>query len=218
MNNSGERHMTGKGTETTREYAGADTLEREPFRQFEAWLKDAEESGIPHPETMVLATASSSGKPSARIVLLKGCDENGFVFYTNYESRKAVELSENPQASLLFYWEELARQIRVEGLVEKTSREETRRYFATRPFPRQLGSWASRQGRVIEGREVLEDRLTLFRQLFGEAGSAPPPPYWGGFRLIPSRFEYWMGRDDRLHDRFCYEKGEDGWTILRLSP
>ena len=189
-----------------------------PFKQFQIWFEQAEAAGSKLPNAMTLATATRDGVPSARVVLLKGFDERGFVFFTNYESQKGTELQENPIAALNFYWSALDRQVRVTGHVTKTSREESEEYFHTRPVDSQLGAWASRQSKVIGSREVLEERM---RQLMSEydGKQIPLPHYWGGFRLSPISIEFWQNRASRLHDRLRYTRQDnDNWLIERLSP
>lgn len=190
----------------------------DPFAQFTVWFQEALAAEVYETNAMTLATASSDGRPSARIVLLKGFDDDGFVFYTNYESRKGRDLAENPYATLLFYWPELTRQVRVEGTVERVSREESDAYFQSRGELSRLGAWASRQSQVIAGREVLDERMSeLITEYQGK--DIPIPPFWGGYRLTPSSFEFWHGRPSRLHDRLCYTCQEHGaWRITRLSP
>jgi pyridoxamine 5'-phosphate oxidase len=167
--------------------------------------------------SMTLGTASKDGQPSARIVLLKSFDDRGFVFYTNYHSRKGKELSDNPRACLLFYWPQLWRQVRVEGDVEKVSTAESEAYFQSRPLGSRLGAWASNQSEVVETREVLESRFAELEKRFGE--DVPRPEHWGGYRLKPNSIEFWQGRDNRLHDRLLYRLQEDGsWSIERLGP
>lgn len=192
-------------------------VDPDPFRQFEKWLKRAEGVVRRLPNAMALATSTPDGEPSARMVLLKGFDGQGFVFYTNYESQKAEELAENPRASLLFYWSELGRQIRITGTVARVSRQESEAYFDTRPLDSQLGAWASRQSEVISGRKVLEDRVKdLAREYEGRA--VPAPPFWGGYRLAPDSIEFWQEREGRLHDRLRYCKTAESWVLERLSP
>ncbi|MGN6625168.1 MAG: pyridoxamine 5'-phosphate oxidase [Tepidisphaeraceae bacterium] len=195
-------------------------VDADAIRQFERWLKEAEDARVPEPNAMTVATATASGIPSARILLLKGVDARGFVFFTNYESRKGRELSENPRAALVFFWEPLERQVRVEGTVERVSREESRRYFDVRPRASRIGAWASRQSTVVPSRESLEQReIELdrqFRDQFGE--SVPLPEFWGGYRVVPSVIEFWQGRPSRLHDRLRYTRQGDRWAIERLSP
>ena len=193
-------------------------LDPDPIKQFDVWFTAAAKAGIHDANAMALATATLDGKPSARVVLLKDFDESGFVFYTNYASEKGRQLEENPRAALVLYWMEVERQIRVEGTVEKTSREESEQYFHTRPAGAQLGAWASRQSEVIDARRVLNARLEEITERFAQ-GEIPLPPHWGGYRLKPERIEFWQGRPDRLHDRFRYTRQKDGsWQIDRLAP
>ncbi len=190
----------------------------DPLRQFDLWFDEAVRSGLTEPNGMTLATVDAAGRPAARIVLLKGYDQRGFVFYTSYESRKARELDVNPRAALCFWWPELERQVRIEGTVEKTSAEESDSYFRSRPRESQLGAWVSDQSAVIAGREVLEQRLAELEAQY--AGSEiPRPPRWGGYRLVPDMIEFWQGREARLHDRLRYRRGSgDTWLMERLSP
>jgi pyridoxamine 5'-phosphate oxidase len=193
-------------------------VDADPLAQFQAWFREARESGLRLPEAVVLATAAADGAPSARMVLLKGADERGFSFFTNTESRKARELAANPQAALLFYWDPLGRQLRVEGRAAPVSGEEAAAYFATRPRGSQIAAWASRQSGALEDRDELEAEVQR-RAAELEGGDVPLPPWWGGYRLVPERYEFWQHRDDRLHDRLAYEPdGAGGWTIVRLSP
>jgi pyridoxamine 5'-phosphate oxidase len=201
----------------TRTLAEGD-LDADPFEQFRSWLHEAETAGIVLPEVMTLATASADGSPSARMVLLKGCDERGLVFHTNYESRKARELEKNPRAAVVLYWNQLGRQVRVDGRVTRGSEAESEAYFRTRPLGGQLGAWASRrQSEVIESRDVLDDRVEELCARYAD-GEVPLPPFWGGYRLEPGSFEFWQHRDDRLHDRFRYRRDGSRWVIERLSP
>ena len=189
-----------------------------PFQQFQKWFDQALAAQLTEPNAMTLATATQSGKPSARMVLLKDFDERGFVFYTNYKSRKGQELAENPQAALVFWWAELERQVRISGQVEKLSNQESDEYFHSRPFSSRLGAWASAQSQVISDRVVLELRLQELQTEY-ENKDVPRPPHWGGFRVIPTVIEFWQGRPNRLHDRLDYRRLNDGrWLIERLSP
>ena len=189
----------------------------DPIIQFSQWWEDALTSKIDEVNAMALSTVTPEGKPSARIVLLKGFDEHGFVFFTNYESEKGVHLSINPFASLVFFWKELERQVRIEGPCEKISAEESDLYFHSRPLGSRIGAWASPQSRVIEGRKDLEDNLKNLEGRF-TTEDVPRPPHWGGFVVIPETIEFWQGRSSRLHDRIVYSKGEEGWSIVRLAP
>ena len=189
----------------------------DPIIQFSQWWEDALTSKIDEVNAMALSTVTPEGKPSARIVLLKGFDEHGFVFFTNYESEKGVHLSINPFASLVFFWKELERQVRIEGPCEKISAEESDLYFHSRPLGSRIGAWASPQSRVIEGRKDLEDNLKTLEGRF-TTEDIPRPPHWGGFVVIPETIEFWQGRSSRLHDRIVYNKGEEGWSIVRLAP
>jgi pyridoxamine 5'-phosphate oxidase len=193
-------------------------LHPEPLKQFEAWFTEARGTELELPEAMALATVSAEGSPSVRMVLLKGFDERGFVFYSGLESRKARELDGNPRAALLFYWPPHGRQVRIEGTVEPVSREETEAYFATRPRGSQIGAWASRQSEPLASRDELEAAARDVAARF-QGRELPLPPAWGGFRLLAARYEFWQHRDDRLHDRLVYQpKGDGSWRIERLSP
>jgi pyridoxamine 5'-phosphate oxidase len=189
----------------------------DPFKQFQLWLDEAIGAKLPQPLGMTLATAGANGKPSARLVLLRGFDERGFVFFTNYDSRKSRELHENPWAALVFYWPELDRQVRIEGQVERVSEEESDAYFQTRPRGSQLGAWASPQSQVISDRASLDRRMHELMKKY-EAGPVPRPPHWGGFRLRPEMIEFWQGQANRLHDRLRYRRLETGWHLERLAP
>jgi pyridoxamine 5'-phosphate oxidase len=191
-------------------------LESDPLRQFERWFEDARGSGLAVPEAMALATATAAGRPSVRMVLLKGADDRGFTFHTNYESRKGAELAANPHAALLFHWQPLGRQVRVEGRVERVGVEESEAYFRTRPLGSRLAAWASPQSRPLTGRAELERLYAEARERFDE--DVPLPPAWGGLRLVPEAYEFWEHGDDRLHDRVRYERGGDGWSKTRLAP
>ncbi|MBF2025842.1 MAG: pyridoxamine 5'-phosphate oxidase [Oscillatoriales cyanobacterium C42_A2020_001] len=189
----------------------------DPIQQFQIWFKQALSADLVEPNAMTIATATKDGIPSARIVLLKGVDERGFVFYTNYESRKGRELTENPQAVLVFWWGMLERQVRIEGSVEKVAAAETEAYFRSRPRGSQLGAWASEQSRVIPNRQVLEQQLENLTRTY-ENRDIPRPPHWGGFRVVPDAIEFWQGRPNRLHDRLRYRRENGTWIIERLSP
>jgi pyridoxamine 5'-phosphate oxidase len=189
----------------------------DPIEQFRKWFDEALAADLHEPNAMTLATATPDGKPSARIVLLKGFDARGFVFYTNYEGRKGRELAENPRAALVFYWGELERQVRVEGHVWRVLEEESDAYYASRPRGSRLGAWASAQSRSVERRELVEERLReLEREYTGR--EVPRPPFWGGYRVEPEEIEFWQGRENRLHDRLVYRWSSDGWRIERLQP
>jgi pyridoxamine 5'-phosphate oxidase len=193
-------------------------IDRDPIRQFQIWLDDAIAANIPLAEAMTLATATPDGKPAARMVLLKQVDQHGFVFFTNYRSAKARQLDANPFAALVFYWNLLERQVRVEGSVVRTSAEESREYFQTRPRESQIGAWASEQSEVIAGRDVLERRARELETLYCDR-DVDCPEHWGGYRLKPERIEFWKGRVGRLHDRILYELDPNRtWSISRLAP
>ena len=205
-----------------REYGLAGLTESDvdpnPFKQFDKWFQQALAAGLPEPNAMTLATATPDGKPSARVVLLKGFDEHGFVFFTNYESQKGRELSANPLAALVCYWVELERQVRISGRVTRVSGKESEAYFHNRPLGSQLGAWASQQSEVVSGRKILEDRLQQLTQEYQEK-PVPLPPYWGGYRVAPEAIEFWQGRPNRLHDRLRYAiQPGNQWLIERLSP
>ena len=193
-------------------------LARDPFRQFEKWFQEAEASKLVEPNAMIVASATRDGRPSARTMLLKAVDGRGFVFYTNYESRKGRELDANPRVTLVFPWFAFERQVIVEGPVAKVPREEAEAYFHSRPLASQLGAWASAQSTIVPGRKALEEAMKAVEQKY--AGQPVPlPPYWGGYRVTPETVEFWQGRRSRLHDRLRYRRGADGsWTVERLSP
>jgi pyridoxamine 5'-phosphate oxidase len=193
-------------------------VDPDPLGQFAAWFADAREAGLRLPEAMALATAAPDGSPAARMVLLKGFDRRGFVFFSSYGSRKARELEANPRAALLFYWDPLGRQVRIEGAVERCGAEESAAYVATRPRGSRLSALASPQSEVVESREALEAAVAALAERYGE-GELPLPEDWGGFRVRPARFEFWQHREDRLHDRLLYLPGPgESWTIERLAP
>lgn len=191
--------------------------DRDPIELFEDWFKAAEESGLFLPESMALATATKDGAPSARMILLKGVDPRGFVFYTNYGSRKAEELEANPKAALCFHWAVLERQVRIEGVVERVSHEESQAYYDSRGHGSRIGAWASRQSQHLPSRETLEERVRHFAKEYpGE--EVPLPPFWGGYLLRPSRIEFWQGKADRLHERLVFSRDGERWTTQRLYP
>jgi len=205
--------------EYTRGGLREDDLAVDPFSQFNKWFNEAITAVVNEPNAMTLATATREGVPSARTVLLKGCESSGFVFYTNYDSQKGRELAENPHAALVFFWPELERQVRVAGPVEKTSREESEAYFHSRPRTSQIGAWASEQSKVLTGAFELEKRVAWYLARHA-VGTVPLPPNWGGYRVIPLSVEFWQGRPSRLHDRLRYrrEAVTSPWIIERLSP
>jgi pyridoxamine 5'-phosphate oxidase len=200
------------------ESLSAQDVASDPVVQFERWFNEALHAQLYEPNAMTLATADASGRPSARTVLLKGFDAHGFVFYTNYNSRKGQDLSANPYASLLFWWGELERQVRIEGLVEKVSEAESEAYFQSRPRDSQLGAWASPQSRTIPEREVIESNMAALQTKYADQPVLPLPPHWGGYRVLPDVFEFWQGRESRLHDRIRYTRDEEGWVLDRLAP
>jgi pyridoxamine 5'-phosphate oxidase len=195
------------------------TVERDPFRQFAAWYDDAVAAGVPEPEAMTLSTATPDGRPSARIVLLRGFDARGFCFFTNYASHKGRELEANPHAALTFHWAALERQVRIEGRVERTTAAESDAYFASRPSTSRIGAWSSPQSAVIADRAALETFFARFRAEHPDDAAIPRPEHWGGYRLVPERIEFWQGRPSRLHDRLRFRRGEDdAWLLERLAP
>jgi pyridoxamine 5'-phosphate oxidase len=190
----------------------------DPIRQFIGWFDEAVQRGIAGSNAMALATAARDGRPSVRIVFLRGVDQRGFVFFTNYESRKARELEANPRAAVVFFWHELERQVRVEGCIERTSRAESDDYFRTRPKGARLGAWASPQSEVLDGPEVLDAQFRRLEQRY-PGDEVPRPPRWGGYRLVPESLEFWQGRPNRLHDRLRYTRRPEGpWLLERLAP
>jgi len=206
-----------------REYHGASLTEADvdpdPFRQFQRWLHEAVQAELPEPTAMTLATVAADGTPAARIVLLKGVDAGGFLFFTNYQSRKGAELAARPAAALLFHWVELQRQVRIEGVASKAAPEVSDAYFASRPYLTRLGAWASPQSRVIPDREWLEQELAAARERFAAQGEhVPRPPHWGGYRVAPISLEFWQGRASRLHDRLRYWRDGAHWRLERLAP
>ena len=192
-------------------------LEKTPLKQFDKWFVQAKEAGVNEPNAMSISTVSAEGFPSSRTVLLKIYDEQGFVFFTNYTSQKAQEIDCNPNVALLFFFFFLERQIRISGQAEKISKKESFAYFTNRPRGSQLGAWISPQSKIIESRDFLQMKLAQIKSKFSN-GEIPLPDAWGGYRIVPHRFEFWQGRSNRLHDRFVYEKNDDSWIINRLAP
>lgn len=200
----------------SRQELSEDAVAADPFVQFSNWLEDYKNSAPHELNPMTLSTAGRDGRPTSRVVLLKGFDAGGFVFFTNYGSAKAKQLAENPQAALHFFWPELERQIGIEGKVEKVSREESESYFLSRPLESRIGAWASKQSSVLNTRKQLEDKIAEVSERFGD--DVPCPQFWGGYRVVPDRFEFWQGRPSRLHDRIVYTMDGGDWQISRLSP
>ena len=200
----------------TKEKLSTKDVSPDPMIQFEKWFSVSLKFEFVDPSAMTLATATRDGKPSARVVLLKGFDQRGFVFYTNYKSRKGKEIEQNPLGCLLFYWDKLDRQVRIDGTIEKVTKEESEKYFATRPYKSRIGAWASNQSSVIESRSVIVKEFIRYFMKYGK--NVPLPPFWGGYRLTPTEFEFWQGRPNRLHDRIRYIKQKKGWKIERLAP
>lgn len=193
-------------------------VDANPIKQFEKWFQQALASGIEEPNAMTFATSTTDGKPSARTVLLKGIKENGFVFFTNYESKKGKQINDNPFACLVFFWKELERQVRIEGEIKKITDEESDEYFASRPLESRIGAWSSPQSKVIESREVLEKNVAYFTNKY-QSQNIPRPPHWGGYILVPSLIEFWQGGPGRLHDRLQYSIDKiNSWIIQRLAP
>jgi len=208
-NNGRKNHQSNELNETS--------VNKNPFIQFTKWYESILISKLNEPTAMMLSTADVNGNSSARIVLLKEVDDYGFVFYTNYDSRKGKDLSQNPKAALTFFWDEIRRQIRIEGRIEKISGETSKEYFSSRPRESQIGAWVSEQSSVIPNRDFLENKYVELKEKFGNE-EIPLPDFWGGYRVIPNYFEFWQGRENRLHDRICYKKENDEWKIFRLAP
>ncbi len=192
-------------------------VDSDPFTEFGIWMDEALESQVNEPTAMTLSTVASDGRPSSRVVLLKGYDSGGFVFFTNYNSRKGRELAENPYAAINFFWPELERQVNISGRTSKVSAEESDEYFRSRPFTSRVGAWASNQSEKIDSRMTIMFKAAKLLVRYA-SGNVPRPPHWGGFRLVPDRFEFWQGRESRLHDRILYTPDEDSWEVSRLSP
>ena len=199
-----------------RETLDEGAVDRDPMKQFAAWMAEAIGAQVPEPTAMTVSTVGANARPSARICLLKGADARGFVFFTNYESRKGRELAKNPAAALTFMWKELERQVRIEGAVEKVTAEESSAYYLTRPLGSRIGAWASPQSEAIENRGWLERRWAELSAKYGESPACPP--HWGGYRVIPDYLEFWQGRQSRLHDRIVYKREGERWAIARLAP
>jgi pyridoxamine 5'-phosphate oxidase len=191
-------------------------VDRDPLKQFGVWMVEAIHAQIPEPTAMTLSTVDERGRPAGRIVLLKGVDPRGFVFYTNYESRKGRDLAAHPAAALTFLWKELERQVRIEGTVERVTQDESTAYYDSRPLGSRIGAWASPQSEPIESRAWLEERWASYTDRYGEL--PPRPPHWGGYRVLPDHLEFWQGRMSRLHDRVAYTREAGGWRIQRLAP
>jgi pyridoxamine 5'-phosphate oxidase len=199
-------------------FAMTENMPTDPLELFHSWYAMAETDELNDPDAMALATATKDGKPSVRMVLLKEADARGFKFHTNCESDKGLDLAENPVAALCFHWKSLRKQVRIEGSVAMASTEEADAYFAGRPYARQIGAWASQQSRPLESREILENKIAMLQQQYPVGSVVPRPAYWVGYRVIPVRIEFWLGHDQRLHDRFIYVKNKDTWDIQRLYP
>jgi len=203
--------------EYSREELSREKVAADPFSQFEAWINEALAAEVNEPTAMTLSTVGSDKRPSSRVVLLKGFDPDGFVFYTNYNSREGRQLEENPFAAINFFWPELERQVNISGRTSKVSPEESDEYFDSRPLTSRVGAWASDQSEKIDSRRVIMTKAAKLLIKYA-IGHVPRPPHWGGFRLAPDRIEFWQGRPSRLHDRICYERNADAWDISRLSP
>jgi pyridoxamine 5'-phosphate oxidase len=194
------------------------TVDKDPIAQFEKWFQEALEAGFPEPNALTLSTVSEDGRPSARIVLLKGVEHGKFVFYSNYQSQKGKELEKNPACGLTFFWPELERQVRVDGVATRTDTASSEKYFQSRPRESQVGAWASPQSAIIANREILDERVKKIRKKFDGIKKLPKPNQWGGFAVDPLRIEFWQGRANRLHDRIVFTKVDEAWQIHRLAP
>jgi len=203
--------------EYTQEQLDKSNLDSDPYAQFEKWFGQALKSEVQEPNAMVLATSNSENQPFTRTVLLKKMDSKGFVFFTNYESRKATQIAMNAKVSALFLWLPLERQVSINGTVERIPQKESLSYFTSRPLSSQIGAWASKQSSIISSRSILEGKWNEVKEKFAQ-GKIPLPSFWGGYRIIPHSFEFWQGRKSRLHDRFLYSKNGDNWSVDRLSP
>lgn len=211
-----DKHIRDLRRQYTKKTLSEKNVSSDPLKQFDKWFKEVLSSGFIEPNAVTLATSSKKGKPSARMLLLKGYDERGFVFYSNYKSRKGNEITENPLGTLLFYWDKLERQVRIEGTIERVTKKESEDYFKTRPFKSRLGAWASKQSTIIAGRSAVVKEFLKYLMKYGN--KVPLPPYWGGYRLKPDYYEFWQGRPNRLHDRIAYKLEGGKWKVFRLSP
>lgn len=209
-------HLADLRTEYRKARLDRGDLPDDPLAAFAQWFAEAERAQVAEPSAMSLATVDADGSPSVRIVLLKGLDTRGFAFYTDFRSRKGIDLDARPRAALLFFWQELERQVRITGDVIEVPRAEAEAYYQSRPLGSRLGAWASHQSSVIPDRGTLEERVDEMQEKYGD--SPPLPPHWGGFRVVPDEIEFWQGRESRLHDRLRYRKDETGWVVERLSP
>jgi pyridoxamine 5'-phosphate oxidase len=212
-----ESELTNLRRDYARESLSRSSVAHDPLVQFSKWMDEVLTSKVIDPNAMVVSTVDAECRPSSRVVLLKDFGESGFTFFTNYESKKGRDLAENPNTVLHFFWPELERQVNIRGTAAKVSREESETYFRSRPVESRIGAWASSQSSVIGSRGELEERVEELRQRYAD-GEVPLPPFWGGFRVMPDRFEFWQGRPSRLHDRICYERDGQAWRITRLSP
>ena len=211
-------NIAGLRNEYTKESLTIDSVSKSPFEQFRKWFNEATNAALLEPNAMIIATVDASHQPTQRTVLMKAFDERGLVFYTNYKSRKAEHIYQNPKVSLLFPWYALERQVSITGKAEKVSTKDSLAYFISRPFGSRLGAWVSQQSKVITSRSILETKLHEMKQKFKD-GKVPLPDFWGGYRVVPDTFEFWQGRPNRLHDRIFYERSEKGqWDISRISP